>query len=109
MTYLRIAAFGIPRMLLVFAATGVLRGLQDTRTPLVVAVGANLANIGLNLVLVYGFDWGIAGSALGTLLAQTAGAVALRRVVVLRAPGGRRLAPGHPAPGSPRRGAPACR
>ena len=52
-------------MLLLFAATGVLRGLQDTRTPLFVAVAANLVNIGLNLLFVYGFDWGIAGSALG--------------------------------------------
>jgi Na+-driven multidrug efflux pump len=33
---------------------GVLRGLQDTRTPLVVAVAGNLANIVLNLALVYG-------------------------------------------------------
>ena len=53
-------------MLLVLAATGVLRGLQDTRTPLVVAVAGNLANIALNLLLVYGVGLaglGIAGSA----------------------------------------------
>ena len=52
------------------AATGVLRGLQDTRTPLYVAVGGNLANIALNVLLVYGLDLGIAGSAIGTDLAQ---------------------------------------
>ncbi len=75
-TYLRIASFGIPALLLMLAATGVLRGLQDTRTPLVVAVAANLANIVLNLTFVYGFGWGIAGSAIGTLLAQ--GLAALR-------------------------------
>jgi putative MATE family efflux protein len=69
-TYLRIAAFGIPALLLMLAATGVLRGLQDTRTPLAVAVVANLANIGLNVTFVYGFGWGIAGSAIGTLTAQ---------------------------------------
>ena len=34
-----------------------LRGLQDTRTPLVVLVAANLANIVLNVVLVYGPAW----------------------------------------------------
>src|SRR5690606_7007621 len=59
--YLRVAAFGLPPMLVVLAGTGVLRGLQDTRTPLVIAVAANLANIGLNLLLVYGLDLGIAG------------------------------------------------
>jgi putative MATE family efflux protein len=80
-TYLRIAAFGIPALLLLFAATGVLRGMQDTRTPLYVAVAANLANIGLNLLFVYGFDWGIAGSAAGTLVAQGAGAALLVAVV----------------------------
>jgi putative MATE family efflux protein len=81
-TYLRIALLGTGPMLLMLAATGVLRGLQDTRTPLAVAVVGNLANIGLNVLLVYGFDLGIAGSALGTLLAQLGSAVALVWVVV---------------------------
>ena len=81
-TYLRISCFGIPSMLLLLAATGVLRGLQDTRTPLVVAVSANLANIVLNLTLVYGLDLDIAGSALGTVLAQTGAAAALALVVI---------------------------
>ena len=69
-TYLRISWLGLTPMLLVLAATGVLRGLADTRTPLVVAVAANLLNIVLNVVLVYGFDLGIGGSAVGTVLAQ---------------------------------------
>jgi putative MATE family efflux protein len=80
--YLRIALLGTVPMLLMLAATGVLRGLQDTRTPLVVAVIGNLANIGLNLVLVYGVGLGISGSALGTLLAQLGSAAALVAVVV---------------------------
>jgi putative MATE family efflux protein len=63
------------------AATGVLRGLQDTRTPLAVAVVANLANVGLNLTFVYGFGWGIAGSAVGTLVAQSLAALTLVWVV----------------------------
>ncbi|OIV37521.1 MATE family efflux transporter [Mangrovactinospora gilvigrisea] len=69
-TYLRISAFGIPAMLIVLAATGVLRGLQDTRTPLVVAVAGFAANLALNLGLIYGAGMGIAGSALGTVIAQ---------------------------------------
>jgi putative MATE family efflux protein len=85
-TYLRIALLGVVPLLLMLAATGVLRGLQDTRTPLVVAVVGNLANIVLNVVLVYGvglFDGlGIAGSALGTLLAQLGSALALVWMVV---------------------------
>jgi putative MATE family efflux protein len=81
-TYLRIALLGVPSLLLLLAATGVLRGLQDTRTPLAVVVTANLANIGLNVMLVYGADLGIAGSAWGSVLAQTGGAIALVAVVV---------------------------
>ena len=81
-TYLRIASFGVAALLVMFAATGVLRGLQDTRTPLVVAVVANLVNIVLNVTFVYGFDWGIAGSAWGTLVAQGAAAVVMVYVVV---------------------------
>jgi putative MATE family efflux protein len=81
-TYLRLGWLGLTPMLVVLAATGVLRGLHDTRTPLVVAVAANLANIALNLLLVYGLDLGIAGSAIGTDLAQLAAAAALVAVVV---------------------------
>jgi MATE family, multidrug efflux pump len=80
--YLRVAAFGLPPMLLVLAGTGILRGLQDTRTPLVIAVAANLANIGLNFLFVYGLDLGIAGSALGTTMAQLAAGLALVAVVI---------------------------
>jgi putative MATE family efflux protein len=72
-------------MLLMLAATGVLRGLHDTRTTLYTAVAANLANIALNIGLVYGLRLGIAGSALGTDLAQLGAAVALVAVVVRRA------------------------
>jgi putative MATE family efflux protein len=68
--YLRWSMPGLTAMLLVLAATGVLRGLQDTRTPLVVAGVGFLLNIGINLLLVYGLDMSVAGSALGTSLAQ---------------------------------------
>ncbi|THA62418.1 MATE family efflux transporter [Streptomyces sp. A0642] len=81
-TYLRISSLGIPAMLVVMAATGVLRGLQNTRTPLYVAIGGFAANGALNAGLVYGAGWGIAGSAWGTVLAQIGMAVAYLVVVV---------------------------
>ncbi|WP_055690650.1 MATE family efflux transporter [Streptomyces prasinus] len=82
-TYLRISSLGIPAMLIVLAATGVLRGLQDTRTPLYVAVGGFAANGVLNVALVYGAGFGIAGSAWGTVIAQW-GMAAVYLIVVLR-------------------------
>ncbi|MFH8514009.1 MATE family efflux transporter [Streptomyces gelaticus] len=81
-TYLRISSLGIPAMLVVMAATGVLRGLQDTRTPLYVAVGGFAANAALNAGLVYGAGLGIAGSAWGTVIAQVSMAAAYLIVVV---------------------------
>ncbi|MGX4690971.1 MATE family efflux transporter [Streptomyces sp. JNUCC 63] len=80
--YLRISSLGIPAMLVVLAATGVLRGLQDTRTPLYVAVAGFVANAVLNAGLVYGAGLGIAGSAWGTVIAQCGMAVVYLAVVV---------------------------
>jgi putative MATE family efflux protein len=80
-TYLRVSLLGVPSMLAVLASTGVLRGLQDTRTPLLVAIAANALNIGLNATFVLGLRWGIAGSAAGTVIAQTGSAAAYLIVV----------------------------
>ncbi|MCX3287388.1 MATE family efflux transporter [Streptomyces sp. NEAU-H22] len=82
-TYLRISVLGIPAMLVVLAATGVLRGLQDTKTPLYVAIVGFIANGSLNAGLVYGAGLGIAGSAWGTVIAQC-GMAAVYLAVVLR-------------------------
>jgi putative MATE family efflux protein len=81
-TYLRLGSLGITPLLLMLAATGVLRGLQDTRTPLVVAVGGNVLNVVLNLLLVYPAGLGLAGSAIGSVIAQAAMAAALVVAVV---------------------------
>ncbi|MFE1749835.1 MATE family efflux transporter [Streptomyces anandii] len=81
-TYLRVSALGIPAMLVVLAATGVLRGLQNTRTPLYVAVAGFVANAALNAGLVYGAGLGIAGSAWGTVIAQCGMAAVYLTVVV---------------------------
>ncbi|MEO7123051.1 MAG: MATE family efflux transporter [Lacisediminihabitans sp.] len=68
--YLQLSMLGLPAMLLVFAATGLLRGLQDTRTPLYVAGLGFAANIALNFLFIYGLGLGLLGSALGTVVAQ---------------------------------------
>lgn len=80
--YLRASAFGLPGMLVVLAATGALRGLQDTRTPLVVAGVGAVVNAVLNVVLVYGAHLGIAGSGAGTAATQLGMGAALVLVVV---------------------------
>jgi putative MATE family efflux protein len=95
-TYLSIAFLGTTPLLVMLAATGVLRGLQDTRTPLLVAVVGNGLNIVFNVVLVYGLDLGIAGSAAGSVLAQVISAAWFLVVVV-------RAAREHDAPLSPDR------
>ena len=81
--YLTISMAGLPAMLVVFAATGLLRGLQDTRTPLWVAGVGFAVNIALNYVFIYVLGWGIAGSAAGTVVAQW-GMVVVYLVVIGR-------------------------
>jgi putative MATE family efflux protein len=68
--YLQLSMWGLPAMLIVFAATGLLRGMQDTVTPLWIAGLGFTANALLNWLFIYGFGWGIAGSAAGTVVAQ---------------------------------------
>lgn len=83
-TYFSVSLWGIPGMLIVIAANGLLRGLQDTRTPLVVATVGFAANAALNVLFIYGFGWGVAGSAFGTVLAQW-GMAAVYIVIAIRA------------------------
>ncbi len=81
-TYLRIAALATPAMLVMLAATGALRGVLDLRTPLVVAVVANILNAVLSTWLVHGLDLGIEGAAIGTVVAQWAAALWLVGVLL---------------------------
>jgi len=69
-TYLRIAAVGFPAAFLALGGQGYLRGISDLRTPLVIVIAGNVVNVVLEVLFVYGFGWGIEGSAWGTAIAQ---------------------------------------
>jgi putative MATE family efflux protein len=84
--YLRLSALGLPCALIALAGQGYLRGVGDLRTPLVVVVAANAANVVLELLFVYALRWGLDGSALGTVVAQLGMGVAFV-VLLLRAGG----------------------
>jgi MATE family, multidrug efflux pump len=71
-TYLRIASLGLPAAFIALGGQGYLRGVSDLRTPLVIVIAGNVLNVIVEVLFVYGFGWGIAGSAWGTVLAQAA-------------------------------------
>src|SRR5690606_12305065 len=80
--YLRISAVGVPFVLVTLGAQGVLRGAANYTTPLVVLACSNVANLLIEVVLVFGLDLGIAGSAWSTVVSQIGAAIAF--VVLVR-------------------------
>ncbi len=85
--YLRISAVGVPAVLLATAGQGYLRGVASMRRPLMIVIASNVANVVLELILVYGLRLGLDGSALGTVIAQLEmGAAFLRAVSPLPRP-----------------------
>ncbi|MCA1842369.1 MAG: MATE family efflux transporter [Actinobacteria bacterium] len=77
--YLRIASLGMVPVMLGLVGVGYLRGLQDTATPLRIALLANLGNLVLELAAIYGLGMGLAASAWATNIAQTGAAVVFCR------------------------------
>ncbi|MFI1197526.1 MATE family efflux transporter [Micromonospora sp. NPDC020750] len=69
--WLRVAALGAPGLLLAAAGNGWLRGVQDTRRPLWFVLGPNLLSALLCPLLVYPVGWGLTGSAVANVVAQT--------------------------------------
>jgi len=74
--YLRISAVGMPFLLLAIAGAGSFHGRQNARLPLLIAVGSALANLGIEVVLIFGLGYGIGASALATVIAQVGAALA---------------------------------
>ena len=75
--YVRAVVFGIPGMLLVYAANGIFRGLQKVRITLIAAMVGAILNTLLDLLFILGFGWGVFGSGVATLISQWFMAVAL--------------------------------
>ena len=73
-TYFNICVWGAPAMLVMYGLTGWYIGMQNTRFPMLISIAQNLVNIAVSLLLVYGFGMKVEGVALGTLIAQYAGA-----------------------------------
>jgi putative MATE family efflux protein len=97
LVYLRISLLGVPALLVVLAGTGYVRGLQDTRTPLLIAAGTAALNLVLEVAFVYGLGMSIAASAATTVVAQVVGAGVYLRLIGRSARGhGVDLVP-HPA------------
>jgi MATE family, multidrug efflux pump len=82
-SWFRIAVLGLPGVLLVLAGNGWMRGVQRTRTPVLIVVAANALSAAASPLLVYPAGLGLTGSAIANVAAQAVGAalflVALRR------------------------------
>jgi putative MATE family efflux protein len=83
--YLGIVAFGVPFAGLNLVGSRVFIGADDAWTPMIVRAGGAVINIGLNAVFIFGLDMGVAGAALGTVVAN----VAVTTVFVLALTAGR--------------------
>jgi len=81
-TYLRISCVGLPFVFVTFVGHGVMRGHNDLRKPLLIVLVANVVNVVVEIVVVYGFGAGIAGSAWSTVVVQIGAALAF--MVILR-------------------------
>lgn len=75
LAYLRIRALAGPAVLLITASHGAFRGYQDTRTPMYVTIGFNVINASLDPLFIFVLDWGLAGAAAATAIAQWLGAL----------------------------------
>lgn len=73
--YLSIIFIGIMGMALYNISSGILRGLGDSFSPLLLLILATLINTGLDIYFVWYLGWGVAGAAWATIIAQAISAV----------------------------------
>ena len=86
--YFRVCIWGAPAMMASYSLTGWFIGMQDTRTPMRMAILQNLVNILLTTIFVFLLHMGVAGVALGTVLGLYTGIAA---TPLLSHRGGRRI------------------
>ena len=85
-SFLVIRALAAPAVLSISAATGILRGYLDTKTPLYVLAAANLVNFGLDVILILGADLGPTGAAIATTTAEWLSAITFLGVLAGKLP-----------------------
>lgn len=73
--YFHIVMWGAPAMLSLYSLTGWFIGMQDTKTPMYIAIIQNITNVLCSLIFVFVCHWQIIGVAAGTLIAQWIGFV----------------------------------
>ena len=82
MLYLRLIFAGVPIIAAYNIFAAILRALGNSRSPLIAMTVAAVINVGLDLLFVAVFGWGVAGAAVATVIAQ--GFSALYCLLVLR-------------------------
>jgi putative MATE family efflux protein len=96
-TYLRISTIGLPFVWVTMVGHGVMRGHNNLTRPMVIVLFANLVNVALEIIVVYGFHMGVAGSAWSTVVVQIGAAISftgiMRPYMVRIAPAWHRLRP----------------
>lgn len=85
-SYLWVIYIGIPFTFLYNYGAALLRAVGDAVTPLWFLAGSVVLNIGLDLLFILAFGWGIAGAAAATVVSQGLAAVCLAGFVWVRRP-----------------------
>lgn len=89
--YLRVIFSGLPAVIAYNLLSSVLRALGDSKTPLYAMIVASITNVGLDLLFVMVFGWGIGGAAIATVLAQVLSSVycfmMIRKIQIIKIKG----------------------